>query len=294
MSEDVSVDRLKAHVSSLAYTRNPDSSPKALDRARDYIWGQMVGSGCYMLDVGWRSRKLTFHDVLGEKGAGFHLPPTVVVVAHYDTVDKSPGAGDNASGVAVMLEAARIIQAQNLPVRAFFAAVSMKEPWQGSSLTGSERLVAHLRARGIPVTAVICLDSVGMAGQTKQSSPDGLPAPLPPKGDFLAVVGCEASKALVDAFAAASGGAVSTLPLASVVLPGKGESTPDVLKSDQVTFWSAGYPALLLTDTGASRYTGYHATSDLPDRLNYSFMADVCRSLLAYAKGLAGSQAVKA
>jgi hypothetical protein len=286
LSEDVSIDRLKAHVASLAYVRNPDSDPKALERARSYIWNQLVESGCYMLDLSWRSGKMVFHNVISEKPAGFHTPPTMVIVAHYDTVDKSPGAGDNASGVAVLLEAARILQALGLPVRVFFVAVSMREPWNGSSLKGSEILVAHLRARGIPAHAVICLDSVGMAGQMKQSSPDGLPAALPPKGDFLAVIGCEASKALLDAFGVAKDQAVPSLPTFPVILPGKGESTPDSFKSDQFTFWSNGYPALLLTDTGASRYASYHAPSDMPDRLNYAFMADVCRSLVAFARSL--------
>ncbi len=194
MSEDVSLDRLKSHVASLYFVRHLDSNPKGLEKARGYIWNQMMESGCYMLDQSWRSGKLVFHNVVGEKAAGFHIPPTLVVVAHYDTVDKSPGAGDNASGVAVMLEASRLIGSSGIPVRVFFAAVSMKELWQGSSLRGSERLVANMKSRGIPVSAAICLDSVGVAGQMKQSTPEGLTVALPAEGDFLAVVGCESDK----------------------------------------------------------------------------------------------------
>jgi Zn-dependent M28 family amino/carboxypeptidase len=286
LSEDVSLDRLKSHVTSLYFVRHPDSNPKGLEKARNYIWNQMMESGCYMLDQSWRSGKLVFHNVVGEKAAGFHIPPTLVVVAHYDTVDKSPGAGDNASGVAVMLEASRLIGSSGIPVRVFFAAVSMKEPWQESSLRGSQALVANLRSRGIPVSAAICLDSVGVAGQMKQSTPEGLTASLPAKGDFLAVVGCETTKALADAFSASCKASVASLSTFPVILPGKGETSPEGLKGDQTTFWANGYQALLLTDTGASRYSNYHAPSDAPDRLNYAFMADVCRGVVTYAKSL--------
>jgi hypothetical protein len=286
LSEDVSLDRLKSHVTSLYFVRHPETSPKGLEKARDYIWNQMMESGCYMLDQSWRSGKLVFHNVVGEKAAGFHIPPTLVVVAHYDTVDKSPGAGDNASGVAVMLEASRLIGGLGIPVRVFFAAVSMKEVWQGSSLRGSERLVENLRSRGIPVSAAICIDSVGVAGQMKQSSPEGITSPLPTKGDFLAIVGCETTKALADRFSASCKASVASLPTFPIILPGKGETSPEELKGDQVTFWANGYQALLLTDTGASRSSSYHAPSDVPDRLNYAFMADVCRSVVAYAKSL--------
>jgi hypothetical protein len=162
----------------------------------------------------------------------------------------------------------------------------MKEPWQGSSLRGSERLVANIKSRGIPVSAAICLDSVGVAGQMKQSTPEGLTVALPAEGDFLAVVGCERTKGLADTFFASSKASVASLSTFPVILPGKGETSPEGLRGDQATFWANGYQALLLTDTGASRYSGYHAPSDAPDMLNYAFMADVCRSLVAYAKSL--------
>jgi Zn-dependent M28 family amino/carboxypeptidase len=273
-------------VTNLYFVRHPETNPKGLEKARDYIWNQMMESGCYMLDQGWRSGTHVFHNVVGEKAAGFHIPPTLVVVAHYDTVDKSPGAGDNGSGVAVMLEASRLIGSLGIPVRVFFAAVSMKEMWEESSLRGSEVLVANLKSRGIPVSAAICLDSVGVAGQMKQASPEGITPALPAKGDFLAVVGCETSKAMADAFSASCKASVSTLPTFPIILPGVGETSSEGFRGDQTTFWTNGYQALLLTDTGASRSPNYHASSDVPDRLNYAFMADVCRTVVAYAKSL--------
>jgi Zn-dependent M28 family amino/carboxypeptidase len=286
LSADVSVDRLKFHVSSLSFIRHPDANPKGLEAARMTIWDRMVESGCYMVDQSWRTGKLVFRNVLGEKAAGFNSPPTIVFMAHYDTVDKSPGAGDNASGLAVMLEASRLIGVSGLPVRVFFAALSMKETWEGTSLRGGEALLASLRSRGIPINAAICLDSVGVSGQMKQATPEGLPAPLPAKGDFLALVGCEESRGLVDAFANSCKEAVPSLATSSIVLPGRGESAPDAFRGDQAVFWANGYQALLLTDTGAFRYPSYHAAGDTPDRLNYNFMADVCRGIVAYTGSL--------
>ncbi|HVP24309.1 MAG TPA: M28 family peptidase [Conexivisphaerales archaeon] len=286
MSADVLQELLKTHVANLSYVRQPDANPAGLDRARDYIWGRMVESGCYMVDQSWSTGKFVFHNVVGEKAAGFNDPPTLILMAHYDTVEKSPGADDNASGVAVMLEASRLIGASGIPVRVFFSAISMKETWQGIALRGSESYLASIRSRGIPVTAAICLDSVGASGQMKQSTPEGLPEPLPPKGDFLAIVGCEGSKPLLDSFSAVCKAAVPSLSTAPLVLAGRGESAPEGLRGDQTTFWARGYPALLLTDTGASRYQNYHAVGDLPDRLNYAFMADVCKAIVAYAASL--------
>jgi aminopeptidase YwaD len=286
LSADVSIDRLKSHVASLSFVRHPDANMKGLDRARGYIWDQMVESGCYMVDEGWRVGKLDFHNVVGEKAAGFNVPPTLVIMAHYDTVDKSPGADDNASGVAIMLEASRIIGSSAIPVRVFFAALSMKENWGGSSLKGSQTLVANLRTRGIPVKAAICLDSVGVSGQMKQSTPEGIAEPFPAKGDFLAMVGCEAWKVTADAFVSSCKAAAPNLPALPVILPGKGESAPEGFRGDQMTLWANGYQALLLTDTGAYRNPAYHAPGDIPDRLNYGFMADVCGSVVAYAKAL--------
>ena len=74
---DVSVDRLKSDVSNLAFVRHPDANPGGLQKAMDYIWNEMVGSGCYMLDQSWRTGKLVFHNVVGEKAAGFNFPPTL-------------------------------------------------------------------------------------------------------------------------------------------------------------------------------------------------------------------------
>ncbi len=216
----------------------------------------MVESGCYMVDQSWKTGKLVFHNVVGEKAAGFKTPPTLVLMAHYDTVENSSGAGDNASGVAIMLEASRLIGSSGIPVRVFFAALSMKEVWEGVGLRGSQALLANLKSRGIPVDAAVCLDSVGVSGQMKQATPDGLPAPLPTKGDFLALIGCESSKALLESFGNACKTGAPSLPTVPVILPGKGESTPEALRGDQTTFWAGGYQALLLTDTGASRYPG--------------------------------------
>jgi hypothetical protein len=76
---------------------------------------------------------------------------------------------------------------------------------------------------------------------------------------------------------------LTTVP---IVFPDRGGTVPNAFKGDQAVFWANGYQALLLTDTGSSRYPDYHASGDSPDKLNYAFIADVCRGVVAYAASL--------
>jgi hypothetical protein len=283
------IDNLEAHVINLAYIRHHEANRRGLDRARDYVWSQLVEAGCDVVDHIWQLNKIRFHNIVGEKPAGFYNPTTVLVMAHYDTTSESPGADDNASGVAVMLESAKAISVMDLPARVIFAALAFEEnPQTSGGPYGSKAFVQYIRNRGIPIQAAVCLEAVGVAGpQFKQSTPSGLNITLPERGDFLGVIGNEASKSLIDRYMRVTSAVAPSLNALSLVVPGNGEALPDVRRSAHAAFWDWGYKAIMLSDTAEFRYPHHHKVTDTPEKLNYAFMGDLVRSIVAFAQDLA-------
>ena len=133
------------------------------------------------------------------------------------------------------------------------------------------------------------LETIAYAGkQVVQKMPDGLPLKLPEAGDFIGLVGNEASRGLVGAMMQAIG--CYRIPLLAVplVVPGNGEILPDTRRSDHAPFWDRGYPAVMVTDTANFRSPHYHQPTDTLDTLNLPFAAEVCRAVAATVVDLAG------
>lgn len=210
------------------------------------------------------------------------LPP-LLIGAHYDTVPGSPGADDNASGLAVLLETAQSLSGSSLPRPIRFVAFCLEE----DGLLGSSAYAAMLRQSGEALAGAIILECVGYARSEEgtQQAPPGVPVAVPSVGNFLAVVGNEASRALTRMVAGAMKPHVPVVPL---VVPGNGELLPDTRRSDHAAFWDQGFPAVMVTDTANFRNPHYHQSSDVPDTLNLEFMSQVARGVVATAKQLAG------
>jgi Zn-dependent M28 family amino/carboxypeptidase len=200
-----------------------------------------------------------------------------LVGAHYDTVPGSPGADDNASGVAVLLAAARALARSD--ARVGFVAFNAEE----DGLLGSRDFVAHglqeLHLR--PVVAHV-LEMVGFRSRTPRSQ--RLPFPWPTRrfdtGDFVAIVGSPES-------AGALGGVMRTdaSPRPRCVSLRQwvrmDALLPALRRSDHFPFWTSRIPALLWTDTADLRNPHYHSASDTPETLDYDFMAEVTNLLVA-------------
>lgn len=203
--------------------------------------------------------------------------PIVLLGAHYDSVPGSPGADDNASGVAVLLECARALAAACPGAPVGFVAFNAEE----DGLLGSRDFVARgLGELHLEVAAVHVLEMCGFRALAEGSQASPLPFRLPglSRGTFIAVLGQGASNAL--ARAALDGeGALHRVAASSV--RGMHRVLPDLARSDHAPFWDAGVPAVLWTDTGNFRNPHYHRASDTPDTLDYVFMnrvrALVCR-----------------
>ncbi|MFN2227485.1 MAG: M28 family peptidase, partial [Anaerolineae bacterium] len=218
----------------------------------------------------------------------------VLVVAHYDTVADSPGADDNGSGVAGLLELARVLAPLRFERTVQFVAVNLEENQEQEgepklSTVGSRALAVDARAQGWQIEGVLVLESIAYAGtDLAQQAPAGMPMEMPERGDFLAVVGNEASLRLVEAFGRAVERHDLPLPLFPIVVPGKGEVLPDTRRSDHSPFWDNDYPAVMLTDTANFRNPNYHRPGDTLETLNLDFAAAVCRAVAGVVAELAG------
>lgn len=215
-------------------------------------------------------------DNLGiEKQIEKRLPP-IVIGAHYDTVPGTPGADDNATGVAVLLELARDIASGPLKYPVQLVAFDMEE----YGCLGSSHHAAKYKQQQESIRLMISLEMLGYCNHNpnSQSYPAGLKYFYPNCGNFIALVGTlQTVPDLINLSGKIrkSGQACEWLPV-----PNRGLIVPDTRRSDHVPFWDNGYPAIMVTDTANMRNPHYHRGSDRIETLDLDFLAGVCRGLV--------------
>jgi Zn-dependent M28 family amino/carboxypeptidase len=202
-----------------------------------------------------------------------------VVGAHYDTVPATPGADDNASAVAVMLELARRVSKAQLKVPIQFVAFTLEEP--PAHLTrhqGSRVFVKQSRESGHRVLGALILEMVGYTSPRQHYPFMGRWPGYPATGDFIGIIGNWRSRRF--GTAVLRGCRNNThLPVESLFVPLDGWILPSTRLSDHASFWDAGWPALMVTDTAFFRNPNYHLPSDTIDTLDFAFMAELVMSL---------------
>ena len=279
--EEISSNYICCHIGALEGVRHPVAAPEALEQAADYISDVLRSLDYDVADHCFPGNGCLFRNVIATKRGG-HIPhERVIVLAHFDTVAGSPGADDNASGVAVMLEIARLLARFNFERTLHFIAVNLEENEHegdpASGTRGSRALAAYARENNWNIEGVLVLESVAYAGETVvQNKPAGLPVLIPEVGNFVAIVGNERSKVLIDGFARAVERYGIDLPFAELAVPGNGELLPDSRRSDHASFWDEGFKAIMITDTTNFRSPHYHRPTDTLETLNLSFAAKVC------------------
>ncbi|MCX7635348.1 MAG: M20/M25/M40 family metallo-hydrolase, partial [Syntrophales bacterium] len=219
---------------------------------------------------------------------GRKFPQEVVLVgAHYDTVAGTPGADDNASAVAALLELCRILK-NDEPERSIkFVFFTLEEPpIFRSPYQGSVVYARAARARGENIVAMICLEMLGYYSDTKGGQ--GFPIPLmaalySTTPNFIAVVGNFASRHLVGTVARSlrSAGTVAVETLTAFGL------IPGVDLSDHRSFWDEGYPAVMITDTAFYRNPNYHTEGDTIATLDFSYLSALLEALVKMTRDLA-------
>jgi Zn-dependent M28 family amino/carboxypeptidase len=276
---------LLRHLQALIRERHPLSSPEALRWTERYLLDQFRALGLDTTTHAFQGLGSTYHNVIASIPARTGDRPPLILAAHYDTVMYSPGADDNASGVAVLLEAARRLQAVPLEWEVRLIGFCLEE----EDLLGSLAYVGELRAQAAALLGAIVLECVGFASAEpgSQLAPAGLPIAVPPCGDFLAIVANGESAALAKAIEGAANREVSGLKTVSVVVPGRGELFPDTRRSDHAAFWQFGYPAVMLTDTANFRNPHYHRSTDTLETLDLAFLERVLDAVVAVASTLA-------
>ena len=278
---------LRRHVTAVASREHNLFTPQALEAAARYIERELAALGFtpepqpYDTGAGRvRNIEATLAGAAGE---------SIVVGAHYDSVAGSPGANDNGSGVAAALELARLMRsaAPHRTVR-FVWFVNEEPPFYRGDDMGSRRYVRLVASRGEKIAGMFSLETIGYYSDARgsQSYPPPLNLIYPDTGNFLGFVANIASRAwLKDAIGAFR---------AHARFPSEGVAAPAILPgvdwSDHASFWEAGHPALMITDTALYRYPHYHTQHDTPDKVNYDRLARVVTGLHGMLIELAGKK----
>ncbi len=261
--------------------------PKNLDRIADEIARSFRETGASVTELPFTVAGTRYRNVIASLGP--EGGPRVVVGAHYDAYMTFPGADDNASGVAGVLELARLLAPANLRGRVDVASWPLEEPpYFATETMGSAVHARFLSDSGVSVTAMLSLEMIGCFSDEPKSQK--LPFSLlsvayPSTGSFIAVVGRLSEISLVRRVKG-SMLASSDLPVRSLNAP---TGFPAIDLSDHLAFWRAGYPALLVTDTSFYRNPRYHTRLDTPETLDYGRMTKVVDGVFAAALDLTGS-----
>lgn len=275
----VDADRLVAHVRTLAVgPRHPWSDLAATRAAASYVEEQLRSRGAApaALDVThdgvtlpalWSTVPGAPHD----EGDGARR--TVVLVAHYDTVASSPGADDNASGVAGLLEIARVLPRDLLAADVVLAAVPFEE--RPGDLAGSAALAALLTGDpGLDVVAAVSAEMLGCST---------VPRVTGDTGEDLLLIGYPGTDTLVDLLVAAAG-AWSPGRVRGLAVP---RHVPEIDRSDHASFHRRGVPAVMATDGAEFRNRHYHQPSDTTETVDPTFLAGSTASLAVGLMALA-------
>jgi peptidase M28-like protein len=286
--EDIMVDALtlKQHVQILSQDFAPRDYHhlENLDRAGEYIRRHFQATGARVYYQPYDVDGVIYKNVIAEFGP--ECDAIIIVGAHYDAVLGVPGADDNASGIAGLLEMARLLADTSLNTRVVLAAYTLEEPpFFTTEYMGSDVHAKSLKARGVHVELMICFEMIGYF--TQKPGSQEFPSPLlklyyPTTGNFIAIV---------DQMFSTNAGKLkrwmrkkTDLPVHSINAP---KWLPGVDWSDHRSYWKYGYPAVMITDTAFYRNKAYHTMDDTEDRLDYDHMAKVVYGVYSYVRQLA-------
>jgi Zn-dependent M28 family amino/carboxypeptidase len=281
---------LTGHINALAteigerHTRRP----VALLSAAKYIADALSASGREIEGHTYEVDGVDVHNIVSEQKGHSRTDEIVVIGAHYDTVPGCPGANDNASGVAALLEIARACRGQQFDrTLRLVAFVNEEPPFFQTEAMGSLLYARRCRAQRSPIVGMCALETIGCyskapGSQRYPAAPFSLLYPT--TGDFIAFVGNLRSRSWLRQ-ASAAFKASTEFPIQAATVP---SVVPGVAWSDHWSFWRVGYPAVMITDTAPYRYSHYHQPSDVPSHLNYESMAQVVSGLTGMVRRLCG------
>ena len=285
------LQRLKAHVTELSKSRVGRNflAHDYLSPARDYIVSRVSAFGLQAKLQNYELYGDTYSNIIVDFPAQDASAPVLIIGAHYDSVENSPGANDNASGVAALMEIARMIGHKKFAkyhLRLLFF-VNEEPPFFQTPEMGSLVYARTLATENEKIVGMISLETIGFYTDkdNSQQYPGLFHLLYPHQGNFITFIGNLQSRELVT-------GAISKfrknseMPSEGVVLPA---FIPGVAWSDHWSFWKTGHQAIMVTDTAPFRYQHYHKQTDTADKLDYERYAKVTHGLLNMVVALADS-----
>lgn len=291
-AEDEVRQRLARHVWTLAGTIGERNlwRYEALVAAARYVESTLRDLGYDVATQGFAVGGKTVENLEAVLPGVSRAEEIIVVGGHYDSVPGGPGANDNATGVAAVLELARLLAVQRLArtVR-FVAFVNEEMPFFQTDGMGSWVYARRARSRGEHIVAMLSLETMGCYSDAigSQQYPFPLGFFYPRTGNFIGFVGNTASRRLVHRSIAAF--------RQHTAFPSEGTAAPGWLTgvgwSDHWAFWREGYAAIMVTDTALFRYAPYHTPQDTPDKIDYDRTARVVVGLARVVAELAGAMA---
>jgi hypothetical protein len=271
--------RLEAHVRMLSESFFPrdEDNPENLDRCAFYIREEFERAGARVVDQPFDVETVSYRNIIAHFGP--ETKDRIIVGAHYDACGEHPGADDNASGTAGLIELAHLLKNTALKTHVELVAYTLEEPpYFGTRHMGSAVHAESLRRENVRVRIMVALEMIGYFTDAEGSQE--FPVPLfgffyPSQGNFIGVVGkLDQISAVRRAKRGMRRG--SRLPVYSINAPAL---MPGIDFSDHRNYWQAGYDAVMITDTAFYRNRNYHTSKDTPDTLDYRRMAMVVQGV---------------
>jgi len=273
--KQVSAEKLRRHVEVLSVEFAPRNYKRIqnLNQCADYIADHFAQAGATVSNQTFAVNGRSYRNVIASFGD--KSEPQIVVGAHYDSCQDTPGADDNASGVAGLLELAYLLGQTNLNQHVQLVAYTLEEPpFFRTGNMGSARHASSLRRENVEVEAMICLEMIGYFSDVEKSQ--RYPSTLlklfyPNVGNYISVVGSTGDRALLREVKISMRSATD-LPVHAMCAS---KGFPGLDFSDHRNYWNHGYKAVMVTDTAFMRNRHYHALTDTADRLDYNRMSNV-------------------
>ncbi|MEW5859890.1 MAG: M20/M25/M40 family metallo-hydrolase [Cyanobacteriota bacterium] len=268
-------ENLRSHLTQIVRDRDPYLASSGHFYVQHYIREQLQQWGT--VETHEFSIRGQNHQnlILNLPAATNNQKPPILIGAHYDAAPGTPGADDNATGVAALLELARIFAAEpaKYPVR--LVAFDMEE----YGMLGSQQYAADLKQQGQSLRLMLSLEMLGYCTSTpgSQRYPAGLERFYPNRGDYIALIGNLPS--IPDLIHLSRNIRQVGVPSEWLPVPNRGLMVQSTRLSDHSPFWDLGYKAMMVTDTAFMRNPHYHQPSDTIDTLDLDFLSGVCHGL---------------
>lgn len=273
--------RLERHVTAIASRPHNVAHPQALEEAAAYIEAELTALGYVPQPQVFETdgQQVRNIEVVREPDGAGPETPTIVIGAHYDSAGIAPGANDNGTGTAGVIELARLLK--DVPLKdkrlRFVLFVNEEPPYDRTPNMGSWQYAKMLKERGENVAGMISLETLGCfsdePGSQKYPPPFGLF--FPTKANFIAFVAMPGSRDFLHEVVG---------PFRRhAAIPTIGGTAPDQFDgigwSDHWSFWKLNFPAIMITDTALFRYRHYHKATDTPDKVDYEKLARITLGL---------------